>query len=94
MPQSELSAKAAGTSVKASARVRSRDIMRFFILSSSLYDGDREHDVQRVHVLAVRCICGDFGEVFEREALLEMCIRDRIFMLFVLLSSALFAVNC
>ena len=45
----------------------------FFLL---LHDGDREHDVQRVHVLAVGRVGGDFGEIFERKALLGLYDRE------------------
>ena len=62
--------------MNASTRTRSRDTIRFFIISSSLHDGDREHDVQRVHILTVGRVGGDFGEIFEREALLSLDDRE------------------
>ena len=44
----------------------------FHEISSSLHDGDGEHDVERVHVLAVGGVGRDFGEVFKRHAALGL----------------------
>ena len=44
----------------------------FHEISSSLHDGDGEHDVERVHVLAVRGVGAYLCEVFERHAGLRL----------------------
>ena len=63
--------------MNASKRTSSRDTKRFFMcFLPPLDNGDGEHDVERVHVLAVGRVCAYLGEVFKRHVTLWLDDRE------------------